>query len=232
MLMKDAEPKKNEQYGNTEPENNVLITKKVLHSVLSKGKLLTLLRCSCPICEPVSRNTPPEHDETLAGNIARNNERQMLFATLALMGGTFAARLLDRHVFHTVEQTVNGMHDRADLRRSLFAPFRDSWDERLCRHEEEHRSGRKDDYLLCLETEFLEQLRSAAWILRVPNFQANHLLRQFGERQNMPFINQARLLIGNLESGREFFQFQIHEAYCDDKLQVRTPVVVVSRNEE
>ncbi|KAF2184945.1 hypothetical protein K469DRAFT_167381 [Zopfia rhizophila CBS 207.26] len=222
MLMKGAEKKYDGQYGNSESENNILITKEVLQEVLSKGKLVTLMRCPCPVCGPVSSKTPPAHDENLASNIARSPERQALFATLAFMGGTFAARLLDRHVFHTVEQTLDRMHDRADLRRNLFAPFWHTWNESLCQHKERHERCRsRADDLLCLEEDFREQLRAAAWIFKVPHFQANNLLRHFGERQNMPFINQTRLPIGNLESGREFYKFEIHPAYCDEKLQGR-----------
>ncbi|KAF2792424.1 hypothetical protein K505DRAFT_53727 [Melanomma pulvis-pyrius CBS 109.77] len=217
MLLSKGVPKNEQQIGIPTIEN-ILITTEVLESALSQGKLYTALRCDCSICLPVTERTPPEDDISLAAATASRPDRQQLFATLAFVGGTFAARLLHKHAFHTVEDTIRGMPDRTDLMRALFLPFRSFWDPKLCYHAERHT---RDTYLFCLQEDFLAQLRSEAWIIRVPEFQANNLLQHFGERVNTPFIQEKRLPISNRGNGREFFSFVVHPSYCDEKLQVR-----------
>jgi len=215
-LLKEAEPKRDHLGGNPTPENT-LITKGVLSLVLSKKKLYDAIRCPCSVCLPVSERTPEQDDMDLADAIAHSHGRQQLFATLAFTGGTFAARRLAKHELNSLQDTL--LPDHAELWRSLFLPFRPFWNQSHCSHEEQHS---RNDILLCLQENFLAQLRSAAWILRIPEFSANNLLKHFSERVNSPFVHEERLAISNRGNGREFFSFMVHPEYCDEKLKVRS----------
>lgn len=126
-------------------------------------------------------------------------------------------RLLERHVFFTLEETMRGMPDRSDHIRMLFQPFELFWNPSYCCHLERHSEHER---LRCLQEQFLSQLRSAAWIVRIPKFRANQT-QYFGERVNTPFIEEERLTMDNREE-REFFKFEVHPEYCDEKLKVRT----------
>ncbi|OCK81273.1 hypothetical protein K432DRAFT_22276 [Lepidopterella palustris CBS 459.81] len=211
---KESEEDQNETQ---EEGNDYVISESVLGQYFTKGKIRGILRCPCGICKDMWRSIPPENDAALADKIANGKDRielQKLLATLSFMGGTFAMRGLDKHVCYTVDEAVEGMRDRDDLRRLLFDLFKERWTSELCCHNPRH-----NDALHCLEQCFREQLRSKAWILRIPTFQANNLTRQFRERQNMPFINQKRIGCSGARNDRAFFKFQIHPEYCDEKLQ-------------
>jgi hypothetical protein len=214
-LLRYGEPRNGQQDENRTLENT-LITKDVLKSVWTADRLYKVLRCNCSICSVWTTATSRDKDDELATAIAKRLDRQQLFATLGCMGGIFSMRILERHVFHTLDETLRGMPDRADLIRELFQPFRHIWKTSDCCHPENHS---QEQYLTCLREQFLSQMRSTAWIVRVPDFRANQM-QHFGEKVSTPFIEENRLAVGNRE-GREFFRFKVHPGYCDEKLKVR-----------
>lgn len=228
-LRKESESKNNEADADAKMEGNMLFTTSVLQRVFSKNKIVSMLRCECRLCWPMTEHTPPEQDKQLADVVTGNTHYQMLLGALAFMGGTFAVRHLHKDEFHTIEKTLDLMHKRMDLQEKLFESFRDEWSEERCPHKIKHKASHPEDAVACLGKQFVSQLRSAAWIVRTPYFQANNLSRRFTERQNQPFINQIQLNAGAPDVGRRYFKFEIHPGYCDDKLNVS--IVLFARRE-
>jgi len=218
-LRKEPETKNNQPYGNHITDQNILFTKRVLKNVVTRKIVKLVLKCSCPICGPIARRTPPEEDDRLAIDVSEDVNYQMLFAALAFMGATFAIRGLDEHTCDTIDKALDRMPKLELLRENLFRPF-ESYINR-CPHDGQHLVGRRHDSLKCLEKQFLAQLRAASWIVRVPFFKADNLLQRFGENHNMPFIDEEQLSNGAPVSDRKYYKFRIHEDYCDVKLKVR-----------
>lgn len=219
-LLKKAETKKNGEYGDKIVDQNIVFTAHTLQNVFSKDIVFQVLRCSCQNCNLAARRTPPVEDDRRAEEVSKSLSYQRLLAALAFMGATFAIRRLHEHTCDTIEKTLDRISRRRDLRDSLFEGFRLFWREEHCTHDRQHIASRHTDLLQCLEMQFVAQLRSSAWIVSVPYFQANNLLRRFSERQNMPFINEINLNIGGADNARKFYKFQIHPDCCDEKLRV------------
>jgi hypothetical protein len=219
MLRQGAVRKSKDIPHGTTKWENLLITREGLDKAL-RGKVKQYLRCtSCSVCKDATDRTDPEDDRKLAGVIEKSLERQTLFATLALIGGTFAVRTLDRYAIHNVDATLKRLdrineQDQEDLPRALFEPFLDAWRARPC-------SDHENNPLFCLQQDFRAQLQSKAWLVRVAEFRDGYVLK-FSERWNMPFINDERLEISNRSLGREFYRFQIHPDYYDGKAKVRS----------
>jgi hypothetical protein len=199
-----------------EEGDDIIISESVLRRIFNEYNIVQVLRCSCKICIEVTKTVPRKDDEDMARQIAANKERLILLATLAFIGGTFAMRLLSRHAIHNIDQALDP-HRMSYPRESLFRRFINAPDLPPCRHSPQHTES---NAVYCLDERFRECLRAKAWILRTPTFQANNLARQFSDRQNMPFINEQSLSYRATSESRQFFQFMIHEDFCDEKLKV------------
>ncbi|KAK7184900.1 heterokaryon incompatibility protein [Paraphaeosphaeria sporulosa] len=214
LLIKAAERKKR---GDKETED-ILITPSALENNLQHGPLVELLKCRCNICIPFTIRTPPEDNDVLAKKIATNAERRKLTAALAFIGGTFALRHLDEHRFDSIEVTLNNMRDRHDLIRELFGAIGKNRAFEDCKHTPRHTLSTNP---FCLAEDFVEQLNNNATWLRIPSFQADNLFQRFSSRQNMPWIEETLLPIGNREAGRSFYKFKICDSFCDENLKQR-----------
>lgn len=199
-----------------EEGDDIIISESVLRRIFNQDNIVKVLRCSCKICIEVTETVPKKDDEDMARQITADKEQLILLATLAFIGGTFAMRLLSRHAIHSVDQALDP--DRmSHPRESLFRRFTNTPVLSQCCHSPKHTESNAVD---CLDERFRECLRAKAWILRIPTFQANNLARQFSDRQNMPFINERPLSYRVTPESRQFFQFMIHEEFCDEKLKV------------
>lgn len=212
---KHAERKENRGYGSIEAEERILVTDRVLQVALRESILKQFLRCGCQVCGPITSKTDPVDDAKLARLIAQDIQHQRLFAALTLIGGIFAVRILYKHNLNSIGEVEASMPGQESLRRKLFAPFERAWRSSQCCHERTHATP---DYLICLEESFLEQLKAKRWIVTTPKFEADNLLREFGDRQNMPFIDEEQL--PETQGDRAFFKFKIHSEYCDEQLRV------------
>jgi hypothetical protein len=219
-LVKEGEFKNNDKDQYVQASHGMLFTPEVLQKVLSKKNVAHVLACRCKICEELTEQTSRDDDMQLAANVENSNPYQILFAALALIGGTFAVRRLYKGNLITIDDVLRTIPKRKDIQEDLFRPLLTNCGQAKCEQLDKLRFNHSDDTLEFFSEKFVSQLQSAAWILRVPHFQANNLLRRFNERQNMPFINEERLSLRKPGEGRQYFRFEIHPKYCDEKLNV------------
>jgi len=229
-LIQQSERKENEYDGEARLETR-LPTPAVLQEVLSAENVLFVLRCGCLTCKLTTR-TPKEQDKQLAKEIAQSTTYQILFASLSLMGGTFAVRQLDiKATNYTIEETVDRIQSSPALRASLFGHILPYWRAAKCPHPIKGTMARPEEFSCvseqtprreykCFGEQFAAQLRSAAWFVRVPSFRIDNMLRIFDECQNMPFIKQKTLNREKSGGGRRYFRFELHPSYCDEMLNV------------
>ena len=215
LLFEKAVPKK--RGDNT--SQDVIITPETLEITLNQALIVYLLRCECVVCQPVTRRTPPADDHALASRIAESAERRKLTAALAIAGGTFALRLLDNHRLDTISDAVRLTPLRDDLTSALYAMFKNHPAIILFQQEDGHTVSQTRTLFI---KAFLQQLDKWATHLRVPTFQANNLQQHFHDSQNMPFLGDRELPFGRRDGNRKFYEFQIHETFCDARLTGRS----------
>ncbi|KAL1599633.1 hypothetical protein SLS60_007436 [Paraconiothyrium brasiliense] len=232
QLFVAAVPKKRGNKEDSSQDINYLITPDALETVINRQLLEQVLRCQCGICEPRTINTPPKDDRDLANKIATKAEGRELTAALALAGGTFALRLLDKHGLDSIDATLGRLRDLHEVTHALFRPFEEHRAFETCKHRPNHNSSTN---MFCLAENFTEQLSKLATIFRVPTFYANNLFQHFDHPQNMPFIEDTLLPIGNRDGGRSFYKFKIFPIFCEERLQNRSlfrKIIVLDKEEE